>query len=102
MKNYHVYMLECVDGSIYTGVTGNIERRIAEHSMGLDPFCYTYSRRPVSLIWTATYYDVVEAIECEKKLKRWSHDKKMALASGDWGAIKMLGRKKWKTLCQPE
>ena len=96
MKNYHVYMLACADDTIYIGVTGNIERRLAEHTMGVDPACYTFQRRPLSLLWSTTYYNVVEAIECEKKLKRWSHGKKMALASGNWDEIKRLGRKKWK------
>ena len=91
MKNYHVYMLACADDTIYIGVTGNIERRLAEHTMGVDPACYTFQRRPLSLLWSTTYYNVVEAIECEKKLKRWSHGKKMALASGNWDEIKRLG-----------
>ncbi len=96
MKNYHVYMLACADDTIYIGVTGNIERRLAEHTIGVDPACYTFQRRPLSLLWSTTYYNVVEAIECEKKLKRWSHGKKMALALGNWDEIKRLGRKKWK------
>jgi len=102
MKNYHVYMLACADGTIYTGVTGNIERRVAEHVMGIDPNCYTFSRRPLSLLWSTLYYDVNEAIACEKKIKRWSHGKKMALAGGDWGKVRTLGLKKWTTPCQPE
>ena len=97
MKNYHVYMLTCADGTIYVGITGNIERRIAEHELGVDPFCYTFRRHPISLLWSTTYYDVLEAIECEKKLKRWSHKKKLALVAGSWDKVTRLGRKKWTT-----
>ena len=42
-----VYIVECIDGSYYTGVTNNIERRISEHNVGLDRDSFTYSRRPV-------------------------------------------------------
>ena len=96
MKNYHVYMLSCADGTIYTGVTGNIERRIAEHEMGIDRTCYTFRRRPIALLWSTAYYNVLEAIDCEKKLKRWSHGKKMALALGNWSEVKRLGLKNGK------
>ena len=57
-KNYHVYMVRCADGSYYIGMTNDCQRRVDEHRNGIDPKCYTYSRRPVELVYTALFTDV--------------------------------------------
>jgi len=44
---YWVYILECADGSYYTGHTDNLEKRTAEHQAGTIPGCYTHKRRPL-------------------------------------------------------
>jgi len=51
VRIYYVYMLRCIDGTFYTGITNNIERRYAEHCDGLDPTSYTHSRRPLRLVY---------------------------------------------------
>ncbi|ULT41343.1 GIY-YIG nuclease family protein [Niabella defluvii] len=53
MKRYYVYILKCADGSYYTGITGNLEQRLRIHESGENIGCYTYSRRPLTLV----YYD---------------------------------------------
>ncbi len=50
MKQYFVYILLCNDGSYYTGITNDIERRLYEHENGIDPKSHTY-KRPVKLIF---------------------------------------------------
>ena len=92
MKRFWVYMLLCSDGSYYIGVTNNVERRIAEHNAGEDEGCYTYTRRPVSLIYAADFRNPTEAIDWEKHIKRWSRAKKAALARGDFESLKRLAR----------
>ncbi|WP_347216353.1 GIY-YIG nuclease family protein [Chryseobacterium sp.] len=47
MKQYFVYILRCSDNSHYTGVTNDIEVRLAQHQSGKFPENYTYKRRPV-------------------------------------------------------
>jgi putative endonuclease len=79
MKKYYVYIVECSDSSYYTGVTNNIERRIAEHNEGIDPKSYTYQRRPVKLLWFTDTNDVNYAILREKQIKGWTRKKKEAL-----------------------
>lgn len=79
MKLYYVYLLLCADGSTYTGITDAIDRRIAEHQNGINKTAYTYRRRPVQLIFQQEFDDVLQAIFFEKKLKKWSAKKKMAL-----------------------
>ncbi|MDC6350504.1 GIY-YIG nuclease family protein [Zeaxanthinibacter sp. PT1] len=90
MKNYCVYMILCVDNTIYTGITNNLTRRYYEHSCGLNPLAYTYSRRPIRLIFQQDFLNFEGAVFFEKKLKKWSHKKKMALASGEEELLKIL------------
>ncbi|WP_165872158.1 GIY-YIG nuclease family protein [Tenacibaculum sp. M341] len=75
---------------LYTGVTNNIERRYEEHKKGLNRNCFTYSRRPLELIFHETFNDIEQAIYFEKKIKKWSRNKKLALAQGDYDMIKIL------------
>ena len=86
--SYLVYILECSDGSYYTGSTDNINKRLWHHEQGVDPNSYTYPRRPVKLVWTSEevnhYYD---ALRWERQIKGWSRAKKEALIRGEFDAI---------------
>jgi len=76
MKLFYVYILKCKDDSFYTGITNSIERRLYEHNVGVDKGAYTYSRRPVELVWFEMFTDPTQAIMVEKKIKGWSQKKK--------------------------
>ena len=91
-KKYYVYMLECVDGSYYTGMTNDPERRLAEHEEGNDATAYTYSRRPVRLVWHDAFQSPVAAIGGEKQLKGWSRRKKAALIEGRFDLLPELAK----------
>ncbi len=92
MKSYYVYILRCSDNTFYTGITNNLERRLAEHQHGTIKDSYTYSRRPVELKFYEEYQDVLLAIAWEKRIKKWSHKKKQALIDGDWDKLVELSR----------
>jgi putative endonuclease len=92
VKTYFVYIVRCFDGTFYIGVTNDIERRFGEHSFGIDPDCYTYSRRPLSLAHVSECHWVDQAIAFEKKLKSWSHRKKRAFVEGAWSSLKRHSR----------
>ncbi|GAC1357015.1 MAG: GIY-YIG nuclease family protein [Vulcanimicrobiaceae bacterium] len=92
MKRYYVYMLLCHDGRFYIGVTGDLELRPAQHKHGLDEKCFTFSRRPLQLVWSSDFKNVDDALRCEKQLKGWSRAKKAALVRGDWTQIQRLSR----------
>jgi len=90
VKTYWVYILLCADDSYYVGITSRIDERLAEHNAGLNPFAYTYIRRPVILVHCESFTNVDEAIAAEKRIKGWSRAKKRALLCGDWDAMRRL------------
>ncbi len=90
MKTYYIYILKCADGLLYTGFTNNIQRRFLEYQEGKNKRSFTYSRRPVELIFYQEFNDVNQAISFEKKIKKWSAKKKLALAKGDFDRLKIL------------
>ena len=85
---YVVYILECADGSYYTGSARDLSQRIWQHETGASSSAYTYSRRPVKLVWASEecrkYSD---ALRWERQIKGWSRAKKQALIRGDFDAI---------------
>jgi len=92
VKTYWVYMVRCVDQSYYVGITSEIDRRIAEHNLGISRTAYTFARRPVALVYAQAFSNVDDAIAAEKRIKGWSRAKKSALICGDWEAIARLAR----------
>ena len=96
MKEYYVYMVRCSDSSYYIGVTNNVFCRVSQHNIGKSPKAYTYKRRPVTLVYSASFIDVYDAIAWEKKIKRWSKKKKEALIEGDTNALRQLSRSQYK------
>ena len=93
MKNYYVYILQCSDGSYYTGVTNNPEKRLAQHNSGQDSNAYVFRRRPAKLVWQADFTDPNTAIEKEKQIKGWSRAKKEALIHGEFQLLPVLSKK---------
>ncbi len=90
MKFYYVYILCCKDDSLYVGVTSDIERRLMEHNAGKYLEVYTHSRRPVKLVFCQDFMDPNQAIEFEKKIKKWSRTKKQALIDEDFDKLQNL------------
>ena len=77
-KGYYVYILHCSDGSLYTGWTMDVKRRLEEHQSGQGAK-YTRCRRPVSLCYTEEASDKKEAMRREYAIKRMSRQQKLAL-----------------------
>lgn len=85
-SSWHVYLLECADGTLYCGVTTDLDRRLAEHN-GQAPggARYTRSRRPVRLAASACFSDRSSACSAEARIKRLPRREKRAalLAMGE-------------------
>jgi putative endonuclease len=69
--------------------------RIIEHKSGKYLDSYTYSRRPVALVFYGTFTNAELAIATEKQIKKWSKDKKEALINGDYEKLPNLAKKKF-------
>lgn len=96
MKLYYLYILYCSDETYYTGVTSNLDKRIAQHQSGSYKDSYTSKRLPIKLVFYAEFTQVGIAIEREKQIKRWSRAKKEALINDDYEALPNLAKKKYK------
>lgn len=97
MKSSFVYILKCSDGTFYTGVTNNVERRFAEHVDNENPKSYTFSRKPLELVFSTEFLNIEDAIAFEKRLKKWSQAKKIALIENRYDDLPNLSKKKFKT-----
>ncbi len=82
---HFVYMLRCRDGSLYTGSTKDLERRLAQHQAGRASR-YTRSRLPVALVWSRRMESWGDALQEEFRIKSLSRTAKEALVlSGSAG-----------------
>jgi len=73
--------------TLYIGVTNNLERRVAEHKLGIDKNCFTYMYNCYRLVYYEVFGDIRLAIEREKQLKNWKRAWKDELVSEenpDW------------------
>ena len=71
-----MYVLLCADGTYYTGVTTDIERRLEEHNASSRGAKYTKTRRPVEVVYQMDYTDRSSAQKAESKFKKLSHTQK--------------------------
>ncbi|MFA7406144.1 MAG: GIY-YIG nuclease family protein [Pelobacteraceae bacterium] len=85
----YIYILECSDGSYYTGSTRDLERRLWEHQNGVGAH-HTAKRLPVKLVYCEECNRVDDAFYREKQIQGWSRNKKQALIAGDTNQIHLL------------
>lgn len=79
--SYFVYIAECADGTLYTGITTDVERRMAEHNAGTGAK-YTRSRRPVTPVFIEEHLDRSSASRREREIKLMTRKQKEALIQG--------------------
>ncbi|MBU2566531.1 GIY-YIG nuclease family protein [Patescibacteria group bacterium] len=78
MKSWFVYIVKCVDDSLYTGITVDVESRVTKHNKG-DGAKYTRARLPVELVWYKKCKNESFARKREAEIKGWSRSKKLEL-----------------------
>ncbi len=78
LRSYFVYILASKTGTLYIGVTNNLEKRVYEHKNKLIPG-FTAKYNIDRLMYYQEFNDIEEAIEMEKKIKGWSREKKINL-----------------------
>ena len=79
-RTHHVYVVECADGTYYTGYTTDVERRVAEHNAG-DGAKYTRGRTPVELVYEESHGSKSAAMSREYELKQLSRAEKERLVA---------------------
>ena len=84
MADHHVYVIECADGTLYTGYTTDVERRVAEHDAG-EGAKYTRGRTPVTLRHVESFDSKSAAMSREYAVKSLSRAEKERLIEGDEG-----------------
>jgi predicted GIY-YIG superfamily endonuclease len=87
------YILRCADDSYYVGSTTDLQLRLWQHNSSDQGALYTRRRRPVSLVWSASFDSIVDAFAFEKRVQGWSRAKREALIRGDLDALPPLARR---------
>jgi putative endonuclease len=82
-----VYLLICIDGSYYVGISDNLSQRILDHAQGKGS-SHTKENQPVIFAWYETHANREAAQVRERQLKGWSRAKKNHLARGDFPAFR--------------
>ena len=77
---YYLYILQCVDAMLYTGITTDLKRRVAEHNgLGKLGAKYTAGRRPVKLVFSKKFKTRSAASQEEARVKKMSRKEKLSL-----------------------
>ncbi|OHB14667.1 MAG: hypothetical protein A2431_00460 [Candidatus Zambryskibacteria bacterium RIFOXYC1_FULL_39_10] len=79
---YFVYIIECKDKSLYTGITNDLERRFSEHKKGNGGH-YTSAKQVEKIVYSEEHPDRSSALKREAEIKKLTRAKKEALIKGD-------------------
>lgn len=77
---YYLYILRCTDGSLYTGITTDVEARFEAHKKGAGAR-YTRAHPPAKIIYRETYPDKSSALKREAAIKKLSRQEKLTLVT---------------------
>lgn len=78
---YFLYILRCSDGTLYTGITVDVERRVREHNSSSLGAKYTRGRRPVEVVYSQKFETRSAASKAESRIKTLSRSEKVKLIS---------------------
>lgn len=81
MGSYHVYILECRDGSYYTGIARDLAKRLSAHEAGKGSR-YVASRLPFRMVYTEILGSKSAALKREIEIKKMSHEQKVRFVAG--------------------
>jgi len=91
LKSYYIYILSSKTGTLYVGVTNNLEKRVYEHKNKLIPG-FTSKYNVNRLMYYQEFNHIDQAIEMEKKIKGWTRQKKIDLIKSMNPHIKDLAK----------
>lgn len=100
-QTYSVYILSCADGSLYTGLTRDLDRRLREHKKGRGAR-WTQRRRPVKLVFSLGDLRGFKAAQrVEAYIKTLSRKRKEALIAGDPGVLALVEKRARRQAAPP-
>jgi putative endonuclease len=79
MKMWHVYILQCADKTLYTGITVDLTRRLEEHNSSRLGAKYTRARRPVKIVYSKKFRNRSAVSRAESRIKKLSREEKLKL-----------------------
>lgn len=82
MSKWFVYIVECSDNSLYTGISTDVARRVAEHNSKKGAK-YLRGKLPARIVYTEAANNHVEAAKREREIKGWKREKKYSLINGN-------------------
>ena len=83
---YHLYILECADKTLYTGITTDLARRMVEHNGAKLGAKYTFARRPVKLVYCQKFKNRSTVSKAEARIKKLKKSEKLELIKkAKWG-----------------
>ena len=91
MRTAWVYIVECRDGSYYTGMTSRLPERMSQHEL-CESNSYVAVHGFGRLLWTAEFTSLDDASRVEKQIKGWTRTKKEALITGDFERLHELAK----------
>lgn len=83
MNPWYVYILKCADGTLYTGITNDLEARLKKHNAGKGAK-YTRGRKPVVLVHSQQCEDKSTALKVECSIKKKTRAQKLALVGAEF------------------
>ncbi len=101
MPDWYVYMIRCDDGSVYTGISTDVARRLREHlGGGIRAARYLRSRRPIEVIFSQCVGNRSAALSAEYVIKRLDKPRKESLAAGTIRLRDVLAQRADTTACR--
>jgi putative endonuclease len=91
LREWYLYLVRCRDGSLYTGIATDVERRLAEHRAGKGAK-YLRGRGRLKLVYKQRVGNRAAALKLERRIKGWPKEKKERLAAAGAGIEEMLPR----------
>lgn len=91
-EQYFVYIVQCNDQSFYIGLTRDLVASFEKHINGANPDSYTFSRRPLQLLYYETIPFHADAVNRARQLKGWSRAKKKALIDQNFHKLQLLSQ----------
>jgi len=76
---YFIYILKCADGTLYTGSTNDLEKRVFAHNTSKTAAKYTRARRPVKMIYSESFRTKNRALKREWKIKKMERKDKLEM-----------------------